>query len=112
MKTKQIGNIGLGRAISHFTGLGYVVSLPLNDAQPYDLIVDDGLTLHKVSVKTTGRRGFKIRETGHGYTRPFDPTNADLLFLYRLGDKSYVMRTTDVTTRAEVTPKIAFEVEG
>lgn len=50
--SKQQGNIGLGKAIHYFTLNGYIVSLPLNDSQDYDLIVDNGI-LNKVQVKTT-----------------------------------------------------------
>lgn len=50
--TKQQGNVGLGVAIGYFTLNGYIVSVPLNDSQDYDLIVDCG-TLYKVQVKTT-----------------------------------------------------------
>lgn len=39
--TKQQGNIGLGVAIQYFTENMYLVSLPLNDSQDYDLIVED-----------------------------------------------------------------------
>lgn len=49
--TKQQGNIGIGIAIAYFTQKLYTVSLPLNDSQDYDLVVDDG-KLHKVQVKT------------------------------------------------------------
>jgi hypothetical protein len=45
MNTKDIGNIGLGEAIAYFTGAMMTVSVPLNDSQPYDLIVDDGKSL-------------------------------------------------------------------
>ena len=48
--TKQQGNVGLGVAIGHFTLNGYIVSVPLNDSQDYDLIVDCR-TLYKVQVK-------------------------------------------------------------
>lgn len=52
--TKQQGNIGLGVAIQYFTQKIYTVSLPLNDSQDYDLIVEDrDGTLKKVQVKTT-----------------------------------------------------------
>lgn len=51
--TKQQGNIGLGKAIQYFTLSGYTVSIPLNDSQDYDLIVDDGHHLLKIQVKTT-----------------------------------------------------------
>ena len=46
------GNLGLGKAINFFISEGYIVSIPLNDTQPYDIIVDKDGKLYKVSVKT------------------------------------------------------------
>ena len=40
MNTKKFGNIGLGKAINYFLSCGYIVSLPINDSQSYDLIVE------------------------------------------------------------------------
>jgi hypothetical protein len=37
---KQIGRIGLTMAINYFTINGYTVSLPINDTQWYDLIIE------------------------------------------------------------------------
>ena len=37
---KEKGNSALGIAIAYFSTNGYVVSIPLNDTQDYDLIVD------------------------------------------------------------------------
>ena len=55
--TKQQGNIGLGVAIQYFTQNLYNVSLPLNDSQDYDLIVEDNDgTLKKVQVKTSTQK--------------------------------------------------------
>lgn len=51
--TKAKGTYGLGDAIRYFVSIGNVISLPLNDSQDYDLIVDDGNSLLKVQVKTT-----------------------------------------------------------
>ena len=51
--TKQQGNIGLAAAILYFTKKLYTVSLPLNDSQDYDLIVDINNSLCRVQVKTT-----------------------------------------------------------
>lgn len=53
MNSKKQGNIGLGRAIAEFTKRGFTVSLPLNDSQKYDLIVDRDGKLARVDVKTT-----------------------------------------------------------
>lgn len=50
--TKQQGSVGLGLAIAHYASRGFIVSIPLNDSQDYDLIVDKGDTLCKVQVKT------------------------------------------------------------
>jgi hypothetical protein len=35
------GLIGLGAAIDWFTRHGYFVAIPLNDSQPWDLVVED-----------------------------------------------------------------------
>ena len=37
---KQIGRIGLSMAINYFTCQGYTVSLPMNDTQWYDLVIE------------------------------------------------------------------------
>lgn len=37
---KNIGNSSLGIAIAYFTNKNYTVSIPLNDTQDYDLIVE------------------------------------------------------------------------
>lgn len=51
--TKDQGNIGIAAAISYFTSQCYTVSIPINDSQDYDLVVDIENVLHKVQVKTT-----------------------------------------------------------
>ena len=39
------GKAGLAVAIGYYGSKGYTVSVPLNDTQDYDLIVDDGISL-------------------------------------------------------------------
>ena len=39
---KEIGNAALSTAIAYFGSNGYIVSIPLNDTQDYDLVVDNG----------------------------------------------------------------------
>lgn len=41
-------------AIAYFSTNGYIVSIPLNDTQDYDLIVEKDNLLQKVQVKSTG----------------------------------------------------------
>lgn len=51
---KEKGNASLGVAIAYFAANGYTVSIPLNDTQDYDLIVDKNNKLEKIQVKSTG----------------------------------------------------------
>lgn len=64
--TKIQGSIGLGQAIAYFTKAGYTVSIPLNDSQDYDLVVEIDEKLYKIQVKTT-----TIKARGSGYYQPF-----------------------------------------
>ena len=47
----QVGRIGLSMAINYFTINGYTVSLPLNDTQWYDLIVEKDGKFYSVQCK-------------------------------------------------------------
>lgn len=51
---KEKGNAGMAMAIAYFGANGYTVSIPLNDTQDYDLIVDNNSCLQKVQVKASG----------------------------------------------------------
>lgn len=51
---KEKGNSSLGIAIAFYAANGYTVSIPLNDTQDYDLVVDKDNILKKVQVKSTG----------------------------------------------------------
>lgn len=51
---KEKGNSALGIAIAYFSTNGYIVSIPLNDTQDYDLIVDKNIKVEKIQVKSTG----------------------------------------------------------
>ena len=51
---KEKGNSGLGMAIAYFSTNGYVVSIPLNDTQDYDLIIEKNNVIKTVQVKSTG----------------------------------------------------------
>lgn len=93
MNTKLQGNIGIGQAIAYFTSLGYIVSLPLNDSQKYDLIIDNGKLL-RVQVKTTRTKSkygvYEVSLTTNGgqfgrEAQRLDPASYDLLFVYCFG---------------------------
>ena len=50
---KSIGRIGLSMAINYFTCQGYTISLPLNDTQWYDLIIEKNGKFETVQCKAT-----------------------------------------------------------
>ena len=86
---KDKGRTGLAIAIGYYGSKGYSVSIPLNDTQDYDIIVDNG-TLKRVQVKCTGcldnygRYSVSLRScggtNGSVYKRVID-TDIDILFV-------------------------------
>lgn len=66
MSRKQTGRIGLSMAINYFTIKGYTVSLPINDTQWYDLIIEKDGIFETVQCKATETKESTIdfRSTG------------------------------------------------
>lgn len=88
---RNIGNAGLSMAIAYFGANGYTVSVPLNDTQDYDLIVDIDGALKKIQVKATNhkesRGSYTIQlRTVSGTTRKVYKTvvDTDIDFLFCL----------------------------
>lgn len=101
------GNLGLGKAIEYFISQGYVVSIPLNDTQKYDLIVDMDGKVNRVSVKTSRQKtsetsySVQLRNTGGASgnlrQRDFDNTTCDYLFIYTADESLYLIPAKDIT---------------
>lgn len=66
MSRKQTGRIGLSMAINYFTIKGYTISLPINDTQWYDLIIEKDGIFETVQCKATETKESTIdfRSTG------------------------------------------------
>lgn len=85
MDRKQIGRIGLANAIAYYTQQGYTISLPINDTQWYDLIIEKDGLFQTVQCKATATEEGTIdfRNTGgtkgsiYGHTLD---TNIDIIF--------------------------------
>ena len=99
--TKQKGNAGLSLAIGYFGSNGYIVSLPLNDTQHYDLIVDIDGVAKRVQVKYTGGKRVRVmsNSTVNGkiqkkYT--LKETNNDILFVVSENKTMYLIPKEDV----------------
>ena len=63
---KQIGRIGLSMAIAYFTSEGYTISLPMNDTQWYDLVIEKDGIFEIVQCKGTETENdtISLRNTG------------------------------------------------
>ena len=97
---KEIGNSSLGIAIAYFSSHGYIVSIPLNDTQDYDLIVDKQNKLYKVQVKGTSfktKHGiYQVALKSAGGTsgkvyKTIKDTNIDLVFIVTKDDGFYLI---------------------
>ena len=105
---KSIGNSSLAIAISYFVCNGYIVSIPLNDTQDYDLIVEKDLKLYRVQVKgTTFKTKFGIYQValkscggtkGKVYKTVCD-TNVELLFIVTSDNNLYLIPINDIKNR-------------
>lgn len=108
---KNKGRAGMALAIAYFGANGYTVSIPLNDTQDYDLIVDDGNKLQKVSVKSTGCKmasdsyGLALRSMGGTSGKEYAnvvKSSADLLFALRADGLMYLIPIKDITTKNQI----------
>ena len=93
MNSKQQGTIGIAQAINYFSRNIVPVSIPLNDSQRYDLIVDMN-GLKRVEVKTcsylrngsyqvmVGSSGGNM--TNMGKTKKISKEDCDLLFVHNI----------------------------
>lgn len=98
--SKIQGNIGIGAAISYFTSMGWFLSIPLNDSQKYDLVVDIDGKLNRVQVKTCRykRKNYEVslqtnggNRSGIGKRKPFDNSKVEYLFvLVESGDMWFI----------------------
>jgi hypothetical protein len=106
---REQGLLGLTDAIAFFGSRGWPVSLPLIDSQPYDLIADDGDTLHRVQVKTTTYRSpygvFVVSLATRGgnrsfnTSRPFEARSCDMLYVLVDDGNRYLIPTAEISAR-------------
>lgn len=106
---KEKGNSGLGMAIAYFTTNGYTVSIPLNDTQDYDLVVEKGGVLKSVQVKSTGcktsRGNFQVALKSCGGTKgdtykTILETNVDYVFIFNENKEMYLIPKKDIKNKS------------
>ena len=114
------GLVGLGAAIDWFTRNGRFVAIPLNDSQPWDLVVEDANgVLSRVQVKTTtfrskyGRFMVALQTAGGNQSfhtrKPFDNTAAELLFVLTDEGDVYLVPCADIAAKASIVLGVKYE---
>ena len=105
---KQIGRVGLSMAINYFTIQGYTVSLPINDTQWYDLIVEKNNQFFTVQCKATQTKNDSIdlRSTGGTkgsvYDNALNHSNLDYLLCVNKDLKMWLIPIKDITTSKQI----------
>lgn len=110
MNTNQKGNLALGKAISYFTENDYIVSLPLNDSQCYDLIIEKDGILKTVQVKYTSEQkengNFICRLQTKNQNKIFyslKDTFCDLLFCFCSNGDKFLIPINEITNNNIIT---------
>lgn len=106
---KEKGNSGMGLAIAYFTTNGYIVSIPLNDTQDYDLIVEKNNILKRVQVKSTGCKtkygNYQVSLKSCGGTKgrtykTIIETEVELIFIVTENKKMYLIPKEIIKNKA------------
>ena len=105
---KEKGNSGLGMAIAYFSTNNYTVSIPLNDTQDYDLVIEKNNILETVQVKATGcKRKNGVYQValkscggtkGKTYKTIID-TNIDYVFILTENKEIYLIPKEEIKNR-------------
>ena len=108
---KEKGNAGLSLAIAYFGSNGYTVSLPLNDTQDYDIIVDKNGILQKVQCKATNQKkengNYELSLCSCGGTKgkiykTVIDTDIDLIFALRGDGVMYVIPKKEIKATKKI----------
>ena len=108
---KEKGNTGLGMAIAYFTANSYIVSIPLNDIQDYDLLVDKEGVVSKIQVKATGCKTknniFQVALKSCGGTKGKEyktiiNTDVDYIFIVNTELSMYLIQIIEIHNKSTI----------
>jgi hypothetical protein len=110
---KDQGNLGEATAILFYAERGDRVSKPLFENSPYDLIVDDGISLKRVQVKTTrykapsgkyrvNLRTFGGNRSGTGKVKKISAEEVDLVFVLVEDGRMFELQPKDFDGRNSI----------
>ena len=105
----RLVDLGLSMAINYFTIQGYTISLPINDTQWYDLIIEKDNQFFTVQCKATQTENDSIdlRSTGGTkgsvYDNVLNHSKLDYLFCVNKDLKMWLIPVKDITTSKQIT---------
>ena len=106
---KEKGNTALGIAIAWYSSNGYIVSIPLNDTQDYDLIVDKNEKIKKIQVKSTacktkyGNYQVALKSCGGTKGKTYKTvieTNVDEIFILTEKSEVYIIPIEEIKNKS------------
>ena len=104
---KAIGRIGLSMAINYFTINGYTVSIPINDTQWYDIVVEKDGLFQTIQCKATSGDVIDFRSTGGTkgieYDNLLNHSELDYLFCVNGNLEMWLIPIKDITTTKQIT---------
>ena len=104
---KTIGRIGLSMAINYFTINGYTISIPINDTQWYDIVVEKDGLFQTVQCKATSGDVIDFRSTGGTkgieYDNLLNHSELDYLFCVNGNLEMWLIPIKDITTTKQIT---------
>ena len=104
---KQKGNAGLSLGIAYFGANGYTISIPLNDTQWYDFIVEKDGIFSTVQCKFTASKdqAIDLRSTGGTKGSSYDNVKnhpIDFLFCANQDGKMWVIPGEDLKKTSNI----------
>ena len=104
---KAIGRNELKMAINYFTINGYTVSIPINDTQWYDIVVEKDGLFQTVQCKATSGDVIDFRSTGGTkgieYDNLLNHSELDYLFCVNGNLEMWLIPIKDITTTKQIT---------
>ena len=104
---KAIGRIGLSMAINYFTINGYTGSIPINDTQWYDIVVEKDGLFQTIQCKATSGDVIDFRSTGGTkgieYDNLLNHSELDYLFCVNGNLEMWLIPIKDITTTKQIT---------
>ncbi len=111
--TMEKGNSSEGIVLAAYARAGFVISIPFGNGAAYDLIVDTGMRLLKIQVKTGWRSGGclcykvrrKIRDAHYKAMRKYTVEDFDYLAIYDpISEEVYVVPSTMMEGKLRLEP--------